>query len=338
MNYLEMVQNKCKEHDVTLLLFTPTGSRLHGTSTANSDFDGVGIFLPSHEQLLFQEAPDQINIRSNPENSEDKNTSEDHDIVLYSLSKFIKMLNNGDSVAVSVRFANMNNPELWESGMCYVIDHDGSFDFAYEFLSRLKVPRKISGMIGFAKAQAYKYSEKGNKYTSLKHIVEVLDNHRDKTMGQVESLFSRLPHVLVLETYPVKYQILHTTFDAAANCGWVVDNSLRPLLETFGKRTKEAAENSNIDFKSCAHSIRIFYEIYQLHTNGMFVYPHRPYFVSIIKKVKTGQYTMKEISELLDEWEEKALTAEKESVLDKNAVSYNIKLFKDYMTGIFVYE
>ena len=73
--------------DATLLYLTEFGSVLYGTNTPSSDTDLKGIYLPSIKSVLLEQAPETI--VHNTSGKDIRNTSDDVDITLYSVTYYI---------------------------------------------------------------------------------------------------------------------------------------------------------------------------------------------------------------------------------------------------------
>lgn len=144
-----------------LLKVSYSGSKLYGTDTPNSDIDIRFIFLPSFDSLITESSPKQISYTSNTSDNS-KNSKDDFDIQGWSLTKFVNLLNKGDSLATSFLFSpEIQDREHIDDSL--YLDFPKRVKFLEQCLAKLKVPKKVSGMIGFAKSQAYRYSQRGEK-------------------------------------------------------------------------------------------------------------------------------------------------------------------------------
>lgn len=86
-----------------LVLRTPFGSRLYGTNTEASDSDFLEVFVPTLHEMM------QNNVRKVTRictNKDTKNSSNDVDVVSYTLHHFIELLIAGDSNALDAAISN----------------------------------------------------------------------------------------------------------------------------------------------------------------------------------------------------------------------------------------
>lgn len=92
-----------------LILRILVGSHLYGTNTENSDKDYLGIFIPDKDYVMGIKRVEQVEDRTNPSDSERRNTKADVDTVLYSLPKFIHLASGNNPNIVEVFFAPKRN-------------------------------------------------------------------------------------------------------------------------------------------------------------------------------------------------------------------------------------
>ena len=78
------------------------GSHLFGTNTPSSDKDFKGVFLPDPRDILLNKTQEVISKTTGDDKT--KNSKDDVDVELYSLTKFMKMVTDGDTVALELLF------------------------------------------------------------------------------------------------------------------------------------------------------------------------------------------------------------------------------------------
>lgn len=100
-----------------LVVISATGSTLFGTNTPTSDIDYRGIFVPDAESILLKNDIDSWTYTTNATNT--KNTEEDLDFSLWSIHKFMLLLQKMETNAVDLFFSiiqadwpNTTNPCL----------------------------------------------------------------------------------------------------------------------------------------------------------------------------------------------------------------------------------
>ncbi|MFN8509838.1 MAG: nucleotidyltransferase domain-containing protein [Deinococcaceae bacterium] len=283
-----------QEHPI--LYLAKSGSHLFGTHTPQSDLDIKGLFLPTQRSLYLQQAPKQFSAMTQKDLGQ-KNNSDDIDITVWSLQAWFKLLEKGDMNAISLLFS-------WTH-------EDSLIEVDAEFMARLRswehqrlLSRSMEGMAGYVTSQAVKYTQKGKRYNILKNVISILSNAplNGKISDILESLLNEVEcqsnnqwkdHVYLESpnfSGNTKQQlvVLGKKYDLNVKIGWALE-SLYPILDQYGKRAKQASENS-VDFKAFSHSMRVLRELQLLHTFGRIVYPHELEFSQHLVDVKRGMY------------------------------------------------
>jgi predicted nucleotidyltransferase len=75
-----------------IIFLAETGSQLYGTATEDSDTDFVGVCVPPKDFCYGLYNFDQLENRTNPTNSGMMNNKEDVDETIYSITKYIRLL------------------------------------------------------------------------------------------------------------------------------------------------------------------------------------------------------------------------------------------------------
>lgn len=80
------------------------GSHLYGTNTENSDTDYKGIYLPTAKEICLNSYKKTIcTIR--PKQVGERNTKDDTDVEFFSLDQFMKLLCEGQTIALDMLFS-----------------------------------------------------------------------------------------------------------------------------------------------------------------------------------------------------------------------------------------
>lgn len=285
-----------------VLMKAVAGSHLFGTNTKSSDVDYKGVFLPSKRDILLCEGNDSFTQTTG--SSFSKNTSEDIDIELYSLKKFMKMLEKGDTAAIELLFTPrhliIESTNEWE----YIISHREDL-----------LHKNVQAILGYSRAQANKYGIRGSRMGELGKFlkdIKVLDkkypNLKMKVAwDEVTNIASEYEHILI-ETLNVttgSREVLpsinvlgkkfdhHTRFDYLAK--WVSDK-----YKEFGQRSRDAMNNSGIDYKACSHAVRVTLQAKELLTSGKITLPHSGENLKKIMEIKNGNLDWKLIGEEIE--------------------------------------
>lgn len=255
------------------------GSHLYGTDTPDSDLDYKGVFLPSKKEILLNQIPKSYS-NSTKKGNEERNTSDDIDIEIYSLHYFLKLACEGQTVAFDMLHAPDNmiieKSIVWD----LIISHREKF-----------YTKNLKAFIGYARRQAAKYGIKGSRLNAVEQVI-ILLNHYDPDL-KLKEIWNELPvgeHLYFIESNPndiPQYQICGKIFQATTRINYIL-----PILERFykeyGKRAKDAAENRGIDWKAISHALRAAYQTKQLLIENTITFPLKQ--AEYLKQVKQGKY------------------------------------------------
>ena len=158
----EKIINKTKEiiEDNKLLYLSLFGSHLYGTNNLNSDVDIRGIYLPTKKALYLDNIKHEINFSTGIEHC--KNNSNDIDIKLFSIQKFLKLSKLGDTNALDL-FFSYTYPEtiLYEDKLIY--------EFLYNVDKILDI-KDMKAYYSYCIRQAQKYGIKGSRLGVIRQI------------------------------------------------------------------------------------------------------------------------------------------------------------------------
>jgi hypothetical protein len=278
------------------------GSHLYGTNNKDSDKDYKGIFLPSFKEIATNKVPRVYDESTNKKAT--KNSSNDVDSHMYSLHHYLDLCYKGDAGAIEMLFAPKSNivqtSLLWKQ----IVANRNKL-----------ISRNMTGMVGFAKSQAIRYSAKGDKINILSSIIRLLNDTDKELFGDVidklpeskyvEIKYNRTPDIekyYLEETLWRDYNsfvvICDKQFQGTVKVQYV-KKSLQKLLDRYGNRANEAADNGGIDWKSISHSIRVAEEVRILLQYGEIYFPCVS--VSGIRNIKEGKRDLKECMDYLED-------------------------------------
>ena len=210
------------------------GSHVYGTNVPTSDLDFKAVHVPAAEDILLQRVRPSINTQKKKEPGE-KNGPDDIDFESFALQKFMTMLLEGQTVALSMLFT----PEQW------IIERSPEWDAISAQKDRW-LHRSVSAFAGYCRQQANKYGIRGSRVAASRAAMTwaeaMIDAHglRAKLRDhwpEVEELAGRgLEHVAIVEgthadDQPVRFLEVcnrkvqeHATFkEAHAICKRVFD-------------------------------------------------------------------------------------------------------------------
>jgi hypothetical protein len=284
------------ERQIVKMVF---GSHVYGTNTPNSDQDFKSVFLPNAEDILLQRVvKTSRNKSTGPQNA--KNAPGDVDIEEFSLSGYLKLLCEGQTVAVDMLFVPKQfitqDSETWRLIRLYQT----------EFISKAIAP-----FIGYCRQQANKYGIKGSRMAAAKAAAETL-----RTLAAVPDarLSSFMPFLTVLaEEHPD-----HITFEDKKHpagsvvrhlsvCGRLAPETLRVdraaemyerLWLDYGDRARQAMNNDGIDWKALMHARRICDQAIELLGTGHITFP-RPNADELLE-IRLGERPYAEVAQEIE--------------------------------------
>ncbi len=293
------------------------GSHLYGTATENSDLDLKSIYIPTGEDIILQRIKKSIcNKRS--KNEGEKNLPGEIDEECYSFDYYLKLLLEGQTVALDMLFANeesiLNCHPLWR-----IIVKNKS-----KFLSK-----KSASFVGYCRQQANKYGIKGSRVASVRDVLNKIDNaihFKLKTIGQLkeewEVLAQSVPHIKIIDMIqPDKKTIIKFVEVVGKQFSYTTDikimrDCLQKIMDGYGNRALLAEENKGIDWKALSHAVRVANQAVELFETGNVIFPliNREHILAIKTARVPYNEVGNEIESLLEIVEEASL---KSSLTDK---------------------
>ena len=275
------------------------GSHLYGTDTPTSDADFKGIYLPTAREIVLERVKRNIST-SRPKREFEKNTKDDVDSETFSLMEFLRLLCEGQTVALDMLFAP-------DSFQVYKGPEYNIFQSIYENRRRL-LSKGILSFIGYARKQASKYGIKGSRVRAVKDTIEFLSTF-DGTV-----LLKELPLDVFIARGDEFIRFAQGTDPNGATltyfevCGrkFQMTNSVKyttavltKIYNEYGHRAKLAQENDGIDWKALSHAVRVNYEGQELLRTGSITFPcpNR----KLLLAIKTGALPYKEVEFIIEE-------------------------------------
>ena len=274
-----------------IIMETIFGSHLYGLNTPNSDTDYKGIFIPDAKDILLGKAPKTIQSSTGDKHS--KNTTDDIDRQMFSLSKFISLACEGDTVAIDMIHADdsklVTNSETWQ----YIRDNRHRF-----------YTKKLTGLFGYVRKQASKYGIKGSRLAALREVVECIKTIDDsKKVGDFKEYFPLNEFAYWIfatdknGVNQIFYEVLGRKFQQTVSVK-EMKTSLFKLWEEYGDRARLAEANQGVDWKALSHALRGGYQLINIYKHGDLVYPMEQN--PLILSVKTGNMPFNEVQEELE--------------------------------------
>lgn len=277
------------------------GSHLYGTATEASDEDYLGVFAPSRaDHFGLQNCPTEWSLPGK-RSSGPRNAAGDVDRKYFSIRRFVQLAGEGQPAQLEMLFAPpdkvLTSTPLWET-----LRASRSL-----FLSR----RGVTPFLGFAKAQAYKASVKGDNLRLVRALVaglegastpstvrvvdavEVLTRPTDEVPGRGRLVGEEV--ALVRNSRwrgegeaPVQVEVAGRRWDIGVTVKLLLEG-LRKLERAYGTRSEEAAANT-YDYKSILHAVRLLGEAEEYLRTGAITLPRPEEEVASLMRIRRKEW------------------------------------------------
>lgn len=273
------------------------GSHLYGTNTEDSDQDFKAIYIPPAKNIILGTVKDAINTTTK-NGDRVKNNKDDVELEIFSLQKYLKLLAQGQMVAIDMFFApNMYRDEVW--------------DVIQQNKNKL-INRKISSFVGYCRTQANKYGIKGSRVSASESIANLLDaslekyGHQEKLetiAGQLEDFVSKFEHSSIVKveqgngTFIDHLEVCNKKASYKATIKSARD-IFRKIYEEYGVRAQQARNNENVDWKACSHAVRVGTQAIELLEAGHIKFPL--YNAEHLLEIKLGKLPFNVVGEEIE--------------------------------------
>lgn len=329
-----------------IVMETVFGSHLYGLNTPTSDKDYKGIFLPHPRDILLGKAPKTIDTSTGDKSS--KNTVDDVDRQLYSLTKFISLACDGDTVALDMLHAD-DSKLISNSGVWQVIRANRERFYTTE----------LTGLFGYVRKQAAKYGVKGSRLAALREVYDVLqDTPNSRIVRMPSNLGDATHHIKVGEvshTFPTNefcrfttdktmksgcqdfYEVLGRKFQSTITVA-EMKKSVYKLWDEYGERARQAEANNGIDWKALSHALRGGLQLISIYKHGDIVYPLEE--SQLLKEVKAGTkpftFVQEKLEEIMGEVERLAAVSNYPKEVDREFWNDFIeRVYRDHVVGYY---
>lgn len=280
------------------------GSHVYGTNVPTSDHDYKAIHLPAGRDILLQRPQNTINVKTKADGTK-KNTAEDVDFESFSLQQYLKLLLEGQTVALTMLFT----PNRW------LIETSEEWEPIRANKARF-LHRGVSAFAGYCRQQANKYGVKGSRVAASRAAMELFSSLMDRHGTQaklkdfwpeIEALAAsqELQHVQLVEDClrgrpDMKVRMLdvcnrkvqeHVTVKEAHKI-------YKHLFDEYGQRALLAEKNEGVDWKAMMHATRVCREAEELLLTHTITYP-RPE-AALLLQIRKGELPYRQVAELLE--------------------------------------
>lgn len=295
-----------KLNNLHLIVNMKCGSHLYGTTTKSSDLDIKGIYLPHSQEILLQKVKPVISSGAHKIYGK-KNTPKDIDYEFFSITKFLSLIAEGQSIALEMLFvpkrALISQPHhIWQE---------------IKVVASKLFNKKTASFVRYCKQQANKYSIKGLRAKAAKIALEYLikaekfygsttklasaKNELEKLVADNEFLY--IGDYININSIKEKYFEVcgkRMLFNASIKSARFITQK---IVEQYGSRALAAENNQGVDWKSLSHAVRIGREAIEfLNTQNLtFPRPEAKHLIDIKLGILPFQQISEEIEQILAE-------------------------------------
>jgi hypothetical protein len=283
------------------------GSFVYGTGIPTSDTDIKAVYMPDASDILLQRIRGTI-VQNTKINPTDKNTSTDIDIETFALHQYLRLLMEGQTVALDMLFtphsfhlkrAHPAWQDIWANRERFL--HKG-----------------VSAFVGYTKQQAAKYGIKGSRVAATRKTLEFLKSLPDqgKKLGHykaeilewiqtVDSFDLSLGgHLIKVSQLPNRVGAMEDYLDVCnrkvpfhASTKFAVEQ-MQDLFDRYGERARAAESNQGVDWKALMHAVRVAHEARELLITANITFP-RPE-ASLLLQIRKGELPYKQVAEIIE--------------------------------------
>jgi predicted nucleotidyltransferase len=274
------------------------GSHLYGTNTETSDQDFKGVHTPPARDILLQRVQGEISSERKKSEGE-RNSPEDIDDKSYALHKYLKLLSEGQTVALDMLFAPdsmlLETSDIWTS---------------IRFNKDKLLTKKSAAFLGYCRTQANKYGIKGSRVAAAKksailfrNLVDYWGPTHKLSEFDYSDILDEHTHIIELPVSSNSDQLV--PYFECCNRKICFTNNIKHAAEVFekiynnyGDRSQLAEQNEGIDWKALSHAVRVGREALELLETGYITFPLAD--AKHILDIKKGRLQYKEVADEIE--------------------------------------
>jgi len=283
------------------------GSHLYGTNLPTSDIDIKSVYLPSGRDILLQRVRPTIS-ESTKLDPHAKNSPLDIDNESFSLQQYLKLLTEGQTLALDLLFA----PEVF-----YLpLENGKRCDEIWNHILKNKeklLTRGVNSFVGYARRQAAKYGIKGGRIASIRKVLELLKgfdaskkllDYQEQLRELIYNNLSPLEHAAFVDCKgPQPGQLIPHLEVCDRKVPFTISVKqvvaiYQKVFDSYGARALLAEKNESVDWKACMHAVRVNAEAIELLSTGNITFP-RPD-APLLIQIRKGELNYKQVSELIE--------------------------------------
>lgn len=281
------------------------GSHLYGTNTENSDLDLKSIYLPTKREIVLGTYKKTL-CSQRPKAVNERNTKDDVDVECFSLDRYLKLLAEGQTVALDVLFgAGPDLPVNWYASWIWTEIHRNKDKL---------ICKDLAAFMGYAKTQAAKYGLKGHRVAAIREVREWINS---SLLNENKLLVDLDPHAFVNQLQNIHVKIVkdeHCEYLEVNNKKYQLNIRIKMLrdqindaFDAYGRRALLAEKNEGVDWKALSHAVRVNSQGIELLYEGKITFPRQDR--ELLLKIKTGQMEYKEVADIIVKGQEDLVIA-----------------------------
>jgi hypothetical protein len=334
---LNLLLNRVKENhpNKQLVLLFQAGSHFFNLNGPNSDTDYRGIYVDMHQDS-YDSAGKNYLVDYKTKEGNGKNSNDDTDLTLFSLSSYIKLLRQGDFNCMEMLYIPEDK----------IIYKTPIYD---EIVARKKdyLVNDVSAFLGFVRKEYKRYGVNIHHYGQQQKFVEFLRQfplsdklavhwkeickYAEET-GEVKITNTKVDNSKTAKNIPsvsIATRLHHNT----ASVGYVID-AIEMNLKKYGHRQKSMAADG-VEYKGLYHALRCIYEANDIYDYGELRIPLNWWRHRILKTIKNGKMPQRILFWMIDSKMEKLRKRERTTQSNRNMVEARLNKLEDTLRGKF---
>ncbi len=273
-----------------------------------------------------------VDYKSNPGNKLNvKNTKDDVDFNLFSITMFYDLLAKGD----------FNCQEMLHAPDDKILIDSEDFR-ALRLIRKSLLVNDISSFLGFIKKEYRRYGINIHHYEQQEKFLYFMEKfpihtRLNEIWKEIKDFAKGNAFITFTESrtgnnnYVPSLKIAQRLYQNTVKVDYVTE-ALRTKLKKYGHRQRNQAK-SGVEFKGLYHALRLIYEANDLYDHGEFKFPFSPERHKLLLDIKTSNVDQDFIFNLIDNEIELLYNREKSTVSNKRIVEDRINRLKFQIEG-----
>lgn len=275
------------------------GSHVYGTNTPTSDLDYKALYVPGAKDILLQRVRQTI-VESTKADKTARNEAGDVDTETFALQQYLKLLMEGQTVAIDMLFTPPSfyqEEPSWEWKEIQANKH--------RFLHR-----GYSAFAGYCRQQANKYGIKGSRIAAVREALDFLQIADYSTLYEFEPRLREWVTVISNEFINIvdckgpngkptpHLEVCNRKVPFHANFKYA-RSIYQKIFDEYGARARQAETNQGCDWKALMHAVRIGRQAKEFLETGHIEFPRKD--AAELLQIRTGQLPYAHVAEMIEE-------------------------------------